>query len=132
MGTGYLLDTNVVVDFSSNKLPSKPHLKLSQIIDKAPKISIISKIELLSLPKPSKDIVDFTREALVISLQDDIINKTIDLRKKYRIKFPDAVIAATAIVFNLTLVTHNTADFKNIKGLKLVDSYLFSLTTKGA
>jgi len=132
MGTGYLLDTNVVVDFSSNKLPSKPHLKLSQIIDKAPKISIISKIELLSLPKPSKDIVDFTREALVISLQDDIINKTIDLRKKYRIKLPDAVIAATAIVFNLTLVTHNTADFKNIKGLKLVDSYLFSLTTKGA
>ena len=132
MGTGYLLDTNVVVDFSSNKLPSKPHLKLSQIIDKAPKISIISKIELLSLPKPSKDIVDFTREALVISLQDDIINKTIDLRKKYRIQLPDAVIAATAIVFNLTLVTHNTADFKNIKGLKLVDSYLFSLTTKGA
>ena len=132
MGTGYLLDTNVVVDFSSNKLPSKPHLKLSQIIDKAPKISIISKIELLSLPKPSKDIVDFTREALVISLQDDIINKTIDLRKKYRIKLPDAVITATAIVFNLTLVTHNTADFKNIKGLKLVDSYLFSLTTKGA
>ena len=69
---------------------------------------------------------------MVISLQDDIINKTIDLRKKYRIKLPDAVIAATAIVFNLTLVTHNTADFKNIKGLKLVDSYLFSLTTKGA
>ena len=129
MAAAYLLDTNVVVDFSTKKLPSRPYLRLSQVIDNAPKISIISKIELLSLPLPSKDIVDFTREALIISLQDDIINKTIDLRKKYRMKIPDAIIAA--IVFNLTLVTHNIIDFNNIKGLKLVDSYVFGSTTKG-
>ena len=84
MGTGYLLDTNVVIDYSSQKLPSKSHLKLSKVIDKTPTISIISKIELLSLPSASKDIIDFTREATVILLQEDIIEKTIDLRKNYK------------------------------------------------
>ena len=34
------------------------------------------------------------------------------------------IIAATALAFNLTLVTHNIVDFKNIKGLKLIDSYV--------
>jgi predicted nucleic acid-binding protein len=125
MGTGYLLANNVVIDYSSQKLPSKPHLKLSKVIDKTPTISIISKIELLSLPNTPKDIIDFVREALVISLEENIIDKTIDLRKKYRIKLPDAIIVATALIYNLTLVTHNIRDFQSIKRLNVVDSHLF-------
>ena len=31
------------------------------------------------------------------------------------------MIAAVRAVHNLTLVTHNTADFQNIPGLRLVD-----------
>jgi tRNA(fMet)-specific endonuclease VapC len=33
----------------------------------------------------------------------------------------DLMIAAVALVHNLTLVTHNTADFQNIPGLRLDD-----------
>jgi predicted nucleic acid-binding protein len=33
----------------------------------------------------------------------------------------DVFIAATALVHNLTLVTHNTADYQNIPNLQLVD-----------
>jgi predicted nucleic acid-binding protein len=33
----------------------------------------------------------------------------------------DVIIAATAIVNNLTLVTHNTKDFERITGLTLAD-----------
>jgi tRNA(fMet)-specific endonuclease VapC len=33
----------------------------------------------------------------------------------------DLLIAAVALVHNLTLVTHNTADFQNIPGLRLDD-----------
>jgi tRNA(fMet)-specific endonuclease VapC len=33
----------------------------------------------------------------------------------------DLMIAATALVHDLTLVTHNTYDFRNIPGLRLVD-----------
>ena len=42
---------------------------------------------------------------------DSIINEVIRLRKKSRIKLPDAIILATAIVCGCTLVTHNTSDF---------------------
>ena len=33
----------------------------------------------------------------------------------------DGLIAATALVHNLTLVTHNTVDFQNVDGLRIVD-----------
>ena len=33
----------------------------------------------------------------------------------------DALIADTALVHNLTLVTHNTTDFQNVEGLRIVD-----------
>ena len=33
----------------------------------------------------------------------------------------DLMIAAAALVHNLTLVTHNTADFQNIPGLRIED-----------
>jgi len=124
MGAKYLLDTNTVIDFSSHKLPDKAHKKLSVIIDFAPQISIINKIELLSLSNIPSQVVFFTQEAYVFPLNEDIVAKTIELRKKYKIKLPDAIIAATALTFNLVLITHNTVDFKNIKSLKLMDSYL--------
>jgi tRNA(fMet)-specific endonuclease VapC len=33
----------------------------------------------------------------------------------------DLLIASVALVYDLTLVTHNTADFRNIPGLRLDD-----------
>lgn len=43
------------------------------------------------------------------------------LRKGITVPTPDMMIAAVALVHNLTLVTHNTADFQPIPGLRLVD-----------
>jgi len=44
------------------------------------------------------------------------------LLKKYNIKLPDAVIAATAIVNDFTLISHNFKDFQKIAELHFVDS----------
>jgi len=126
MGAQYLLDTNTIIDFSVQKLPTKAHQKLSMIIDTSPQISIINKIELLSLTDVSRQIVLFTEKAFVFSLDEDIVKKTIELRKKYKIKLPDAIIAATALVFDLTLITHNIDDFKKIKKVKVIDPYKLS------
>jgi predicted nucleic acid-binding protein len=89
MGTQYVLDTNTVIDFSTQKLPDKAQKKLSVIIDNSPKISIINKIELLSISTVSRQIVFFTEKASIIPLTEDIVNKTIDLRKKHKIKIPE-------------------------------------------
>ena len=49
----------------------------------------------------------------------DIAQQTINLRQKYTIKTPDAIIAATALVNNSELWTANISDFSKIQGLKL-------------
>jgi predicted nucleic acid-binding protein len=54
----------------------------------------------------------------------EVTSKVIELRQTTSIKLPDAIIAATAIVNDLTLWTHNTDDFKNIPKLKLFDPIL--------
>ncbi len=56
-------------------------------------------------------------------MNEDIVEKTIEIRKAFRTKLPDAIIAATALVYNLTLVTHNISDFRNILGISLVNPY---------
>jgi predicted nucleic acid-binding protein len=129
MGTGYLLDTNTVIDFSSNKLPDSAHKKLALIIDDTPQISIINKIELLSFIDAPAQIVMFVDAASIIHLDETIVDKTIYLRKKYKTKLPDAVIAATAIVKDLILITHNISDFRKIEELRLADSHLMKPET---
>jgi len=47
-----------------------------------------------------------------------IADTAIDLRKKIDIRLPDAIIAATGIINNLTLITRNENDFKGISKLK--------------
>jgi len=123
MGTRYLLDTNVVLDFMGNKLPAKSQFFLSEIIDNEINISAINKIELLGFIFVEQTIIDFVSFAEVYPIDDETIDKTIDLRKKYKIKLPDAIIAATAILNDFTVITHNVKDFQRITELQIIDPY---------
>jgi hypothetical protein len=42
----------------------------------------------------------FINDALVIELEQPIKLRTAHIRKQYRIKLPDTIIAATALVYN--------------------------------
>lgn len=53
---------------------------------------------------------------------DDAVTKmVIELRRRYAIQLPDAIVAATALVNDLTLCTHNVEDFEKISDLLLFD-----------
>ena len=43
-----------------------------------------------------------------------------DIRRKVKIKFPDAAIAATAIYTQTPVVTRNQKDFQKISGIKII------------
>ncbi len=43
------------------------------------------------------------------------------MRQGISVPTPDLMIAAVALVHDLTLVTHNTADFRNVPNLRLAD-----------
>jgi len=59
----------------------------------------------------------FIENAEILNLDEEIILETIAIRKKYTVKLPDAIIAATCIVNNYQLLTNNTKDFAKITGL---------------
>ena len=56
-------------------------------------------------------------------INKEIIQTCVNLRKSKIIKLPDAIVAATALVSNLTLTTRNVSDFKNIPGLKIINPW---------
>jgi len=56
-------------------------------------------------------------------LNDDIVNRTIHIRRKYKTKLPDAIIAASALENELTIFTRNIKDFNKIKGLVMLNPY---------
>jgi predicted nucleic acid-binding protein len=51
------------------------------------------------------------------ALNQVIADCCIQLRMDYKIKLPDAIIAATALANDKVLVTRNVDDFVKIKGL---------------
>mgnify|MGYP000095738839 CR=1 FL=1 len=126
MGKRYLIDTNVVVDFSVNRLSGKGKKLVMECIDTDPCISIITKIELLGFSLVTQEIKDFVKSSLIVGLSEEIVDETIALRKSYKIQLPDAIIALTAIVSNFALLTRNFSDFKKIKNLSVVDLYKLS------
>jgi hypothetical protein len=57
----------------------------------------------------------------ILALDETVIDRAIALRQVRNVGLADAIIAATALVHALPLVTRNTADFQNIEGLQLIN-----------
>ena len=107
MGQKYLLDTNVIIDFTANLLPLKAKQKISNIIDEEFIISVVNKIELLGYNDMSdkmKHLETFLDLSLVMPLDETVSDKTIQLRRiNKKLKLGDAIIAATSLASTLFL-----------------------------
>lgn len=115
-----IFDTNILIYLS------KSILSPEKIFTQQARISVITKIEALGYPFKNPDehtlLLNLCHELPVIPLSDAIAEETINLRKTNRIKLPDAIIYATALVEGLPLITHNISDFKSLNGnVKLID-----------
>ncbi|TVQ06677.1 MAG: type II toxin-antitoxin system VapC family toxin [Bacteroidetes bacterium] len=123
----YLIDTNVAIEYIGEALPAKAIAMLDGIIDEQFYISVINKIELLGFAGITEyeelKFQEFIHAGDVLDLDEDIANKTIEFRKKYKTKLPDAIIAATALVNGLAIITRNTKDFDKIEGLEIINPY---------
>jgi predicted nucleic acid-binding protein len=127
MGTKYLLDSNAVIELLSNSFPEHISLRIQSIVDADDYfLAVITRIEVLGYDGSSEEMnqaSEFIQDSIVIGLEEAIILRTIALRKLIKIKLPDAVIAATALVHNLTLLSRNTHDFKNVPGLTVLNPH---------
>ncbi len=104
MGLKRLLDTNIVLYHLAGRL--------AQPLEPADYyVSVISELELLSYPglnpEAENRIQSFLGDVTVVQLTQDICKSTIELRRRNRIKLPDAIIAGTAKTMNAELVTND-------------------------
>ena len=121
----YLIDTNITLYYFGMLLSKESENFLDEVLSSPYSISVINRIELLGnkgIGSKEQNALDaFINNAAVINIDEDIILETIQIRKKYAIKLPDALIAATCLVHHLHLITNNTRDFEKINGLNLID-----------
>jgi predicted nucleic acid-binding protein len=120
----YLIDTNVVIDNFGNKLPEMAKTLLYSI-DLT--VSAVTKIEVLGWINATREqlqpLYDFMEIASILPINEAVIEKTIAIRQSKKIALGDAIIASTALVYDLVLISRNTSDFKNIAGLKVIDPH---------
>lgn len=117
----YILDTNILIYLFEGK--TKMIKTLHGLNREYFFTSVISHFEFLVGAKNSQEVQKIKSrlsEMVQLDIRLEIVQKAVSLQKtnKKKLKFKDLLIAATALVEGLTLVTADK-DFKSISGLKL-------------
>lgn len=117
-GINCFVDTNILIYLLSGE-----KTLIDVLDDKQIYISFITEIELLCLKSLSQgDIVkieSMLKNFVIIDINNIIKKDTIRLRKKYNLKIPDSIIAATSLYLDLPLLTSDI-DFKAIRELTTI------------
>ncbi|MCA0366093.1 MAG: PIN domain-containing protein [Bacteroidetes bacterium] len=113
-GIDFLADTNFLIQVHEGKQ------NVEAFLDYHFTVSYITEIELLgkfSISKHEKILLqNIINDCFVIDMNQKIKQRTILLRQRYKIKTPEAIIAATAIEFQIPLISSDS-DFTIIKEL---------------
>ena len=124
---GAILDSNTAIYLLNGTLNPTSSKAIADIADQPFVLSVIGRIELLGWEAPDEEealkVVRFVEAAIVLPLNEPVIKRTIAVRRQYKIKLPDAIIAATALEYALTLVTRNVNDFSSIEGLTVINPF---------
>jgi tRNA(fMet)-specific endonuclease VapC len=122
-GNRYVLDTNAIVALLQGNIQLIELLKDAEWLG----VSVISQIEFLVFPGLTQDdrqiFEHFLQrvEVLGLAANDSIlIAKIVEIRQQYRLKLPDATIAAMAIQNSASLVTADR-EFAKVTSLTVIN-----------
>ncbi len=116
----YLVDTDIFIDYFNGKNRAKAFFT-----DPPGRLyySKITRKELLSIPgisgREKKEINKLLDFITMIDVDNQIAEKASEIIQHHKTQVNDALIASTALVKNMTLVTRNQKHFKPIQGLEL-------------
>ncbi len=114
-----LFDTNAIISILNGNSKSD-YSEYAEVF-----ISVISELEFLSFTDLSQSEINafniLKSKVSVVYVEADkkLINSIITIRQEYKLKLPDSIIAASAILNDAKLLT-NDKDFKKIKALKTI------------
>jgi predicted nucleic acid-binding protein len=118
-----LLDSNIII------YAAQPHHESLQVLiaTHAPAVSAISQVEVLGYhlldERERHNFEDFFAAATILPISESVISRAIELRQRRKMSLGDALIGATALVHDLTLVTRNIRDFGWIDGLSILNPF---------
>jgi predicted nucleic acid-binding protein len=120
----YTLDTNAIIYYLDEDAAVVPVLEPILAQDIAIFVSVVTELELLSHPGlTEEDIAEIAQvltSMVVFPLESRLAQLAGTLRRQYRLKTPDSIVAATALLTRTTLVTRNIRDFQEIAALSLL------------
>lgn len=125
----YLLDTDVAIHLRDGDLATN---LLTETLAERPFFSVITIVELEGGVYANPAFAGKRRQALDVMLADfPVLDLTSQIATAYgkivehtgfsRRKISDRMVAATAVTHDLTLVTFNGRDFRDVPGLKLLE-----------
>jgi predicted nucleic acid-binding protein len=116
-GIDFVVDTNILVYLH------EANPEILPFIDFSWSCSVISEMELLGTPNLSKiekqKLHSLLNDCIILPFDNTIKELAIKIRQTKKVKLPDAIIAATAIHYNLPLITADKG-FNNISGLTII------------
>ena len=118
-----LVDSNILI-YAAQPV----HAQLRRFIaDHAPTVSAVSYVEVLGYHQLDDEerqyLEEFFRLAQVLPLSPAVLDQAVALRQQRKMSLGDALVAGTALVHSLTLVTRNVEDFQWIQGLSLLNPF---------
>ena len=120
----YLVDSNIFI-YATKPDDTIASLLLMNTNDFY--FSSITRIEVLGYNKMNSKIKTALElvfsSGIELSLSKDVVKKSIELRQKRIMSLGDVIIAATAILHDLTLLTRNIDDFKHLSNLLIENPY---------
>lgn len=104
-----VVDTNILIDFLTGSLKARRELESFDEIY----ISLVSWMEVLAsaTDEEEPEIREFLRRFRVHDVDQGVAERAVDIRRREKIRLPDAIIWATAQHLGMMLVTRNTRDF---------------------
>ncbi len=102
-GIDFLADTNFIIHLNEGNPLVEPFLDYDFAV------SFVSEIELLgafSISKTKKlQLTAILEDCKIFEMDAQIKQNCIKIRQQYKLRIPDAIIAATAIVYKIPLIT---------------------------
>jgi predicted nucleic acid-binding protein len=125
MAVKALFDSSAVILYFNDALPNESIALMQQaIVAGTGAISVITRAEVLAWPSHTPASIEAALYGMggfdVLDVTKPVADEAARIRRECNLKLPDALIAATAKLLQIPVITANQRDFERVKELVVI------------